>query len=124
MSKLIAWVAVLAIGMAVIAMGVKAQISPPVRAWMPMRVTPPAYMFLVLGGTLIAASLAGIFNRWSPLIPTFVIATFIGLLLMPVTNSRQRDTKYVVTVLGLSIAAALVLDLLRSRRTYQNRHLN
>lgn len=109
-----AWLMVVVIGVGAIAMGVHQQLYPQTRALDVMRVPPPAYLFIALGGTLVGASLIGIIKRWGPLIPTLVIAVFIGVLVMPVTNNRQTDM--ITAVLGLAMAIALAVDFLRAKR--------
>lgn len=112
---LAAWLMVLTVGIGATAIGVYQHFFPPGRAWDPMRVPAPTYLWIGLGGTLVGASLAGVIKRWGPLIPTFVVAVLVGLLLMPVTNSRPRDTGTAAIVLGLSMIIALAVDALRSK---------
>lgn len=50
----------------------------------------PSYLLILLGFTLIGASVIGIIQRWGPLVPGFVIGLFVGLFVLVPSNMPEE----------------------------------
>ncbi len=74
-------------------------------------------MLILLGCAICASSVLGLLRHWGQLISTFLMTAFIGIVLLPATNSRRLDAILAASVLGLALLVAIVVDLLASSGT-------
>ena len=114
MTRAAPWNAVVAIGVLIIPISLSWCASQPAYGWGQVRTGPPGYLCWTLGIALVGAGLAGLKLKWGPLIPAFVIAETIGMVFMPVTNSRRTNTKVAIIILGVSMAIAVAMDVYHS----------